>query len=87
MPTAALNQVIRDAVASRPPAMHRGRRLKLLYATQASSPNPTVVLFVNDPELLHFSYQRYLENRIRAVFGFAGVRLRMVARRRAESEG
>jgi GTP-binding protein len=45
-----------------------------------------VVLFVNDPELLHFSYERYLENRIRAVFGFAGVRLRMVARRRAEPE-
>ena len=86
MPTAALNQLIRDAVARRPPAMHRGRRLKLLYATQASSPNPTVVLFVNDPELLHFSYERYLENRIREVFGFAGVRLRMVARRRAESE-
>ena len=51
------------------------------------SPNPTVVLFVNDPELLHFSYQRYLENRIRAVFGFAGVQLHMVVRRRADSEG
>jgi GTP-binding protein len=87
IPTPALNQLIRDAMASRPPAMHRGRRLKILYATQASSPNPTVVLFVNDPELLHFSYERYLENRIRAVFGFAGVRLRMVARRRGESGG
>ena len=87
MPTAALNQVLREAVSSRPPAMHRGRRVKILYAAQASSPNPTVVLFVNDPELLHFSYQRYLENRIRAVFGFAGVRLHMVIRRRADSEG
>jgi len=87
MPTPALNQLLREAVATRPPAMHRGRRLKLLYATQASSPNPTVVLFVNDPELLHFSYERYLENRIRAVFGFAGVRLRIVARRRADNEG
>jgi len=86
IPTPALNQLVREAVASRPPAMHRGRRLKILYATQASSPNPTVVLFVNDPELLHFSYERYLENRIRAVFGFAGVRLRMVARRRNEPE-
>jgi GTP-binding protein len=86
IPTSALNQLVREAVASHPPAMHRGRRLKVLYATQASSPNPTVVLFVNDPELLHFSYERYLENRIRAVFGFAGVRLRMVARRRAEPE-
>jgi GTP-binding protein len=87
MPTAALNQVLREAVSSRPPAMHRGRRVKILYAAQASSPNPTVVLFVNDPELLHFSYQRYLENRIRAVFGFGGVRLHMVVRRRADSEG
>jgi GTP-binding protein len=87
MPTAALNQVLREAVSSRPPAMHRGRRVKILYAAQASSPNPTVVLFVSDPELLHFSYQRYLENRIRAAFGFAGVRLHMVIRRRADSEG
>jgi GTP-binding protein len=86
IPTPALNQVVRAAVGSRPPAMHRGQRLKVLYATQASSPNPTVVLFVNDPELLHFSYERYLENRIRAAFGFSGVRLRMVARRRAENE-
>ncbi len=86
IPTPALNQLVREAVASRPPAMHKGRRLKILYATQASSPNPTVVLFVNDPDLLHFSYERYLENRIRAVFGFAGVRLRMVARRRNEPE-
>jgi GTP-binding protein len=87
MPTAALNQVLREAVTSHPPAMHRGRRVKILYCAQASSPNPTVVLFVNDPELLHFSYQRYLENRIRAVFGFAGVQLHMVVRRRADSEG
>ena len=87
MPTAALNLVLREAVTSHPPAMHRGRRVKILYCAQASSPNPTVGLFVNDPELLHFSYQRYLENRIRAVFGFAGVRLHMVIRRRADSEG
>lgn len=87
IPTGALNNLVRDAVASRPPAMHRGRRLKILYAVQASSPNPTVVLFVNDPDLLHFSYQRYLENRIRSVFGFAGVRLHLIARRRGEEEG
>ena len=47
---------------------------------------PTIVLFVNDPELMHFAYQRYLENRIRAVFGFAGVRLRIVTRHREESD-
>ncbi len=86
IPTPALNRLIAAAVEERPPALHRGRRLKVLYAAQASSPAPTIVLFVNDPELLHFSYQRYLENRIRAVFGFAGVRLRMVARRRSERQ-
>ena len=51
-----------------------------------TSPVPTIVLFVNDPELMHFAYQRYLENRIRAVFGFAGVRLRIVTRHRDESD-
>ncbi len=86
MPTGALNQLVRKATEDRPPPFHKGRRLKILYATQASTPNPTVVLFVNDPELLHFSYQRYLENRIRSVFGFGGVRLRLVARRRGVSE-
>jgi GTP-binding protein len=87
MPTGALNQLIRKAVEDRPPPFHKGRKLKVLYATQASTPNPTIVLFVNDPDLLHFSYQRYLENRIRSVFGFSGVRLRLVARRRAVTEG
>ena len=86
MPTAAFNQMLRETVTSRPSAMHRGWRVKILYAAPASSPNPTVVLFVNDPELLHLSYQWYLENRIRAVFGFAGIRLHMVVRRRADSE-
>jgi len=87
IPTSQLNQLIQAAMADRPPPIQRGRRLKVLYATQASSPNPTVVLFANDPELLHFSYQRYLENRIRAVFGFAGVRLRVVVRARSERDG
>ena len=84
VPTPALNSLIRDAVAARPPRYDKGRRLKILYAAQASTPNPTIVLFVNDPELLHFSYSRYLENRIRAVFGFAGTRLRLVARKREQ---
>ncbi len=85
MPTGALDQVIRKAVDDRPPPFHRVAAV-CLYATQASTPNPTIVLFVNDPDLLHFSYQRYLENRIRSAFGFSGVRLRLVARRRAVTE-
>jgi GTP-binding protein len=86
IPTPALNTLIRNALDEHPPRTHKGRRLKILYATQARSPVPTIVLFVNDPELMHFSYQRYLENRIRAVFGFGGVRLRIVTRRRDESD-
>jgi GTP-binding protein len=82
VPTPALNSVLRTAFEEHPPRLDHGRRLKLLYATQARSAVPTIVLFVNDPELLHFSYARYLENRIRAVFGFAGVRLRLVPRKR-----
>jgi len=82
VPTPALNNVLRTAFDEHPPRYDKGSRLKLLYATQARSEVPTIVLFVNDPELLHFSYARYLENRIRAVFGFAGVRLKLVARKR-----
>jgi GTP-binding protein len=82
--TAALNRVLRTAVDEHPPRYHKGRRLALLYAAQADTPAPTFVLFVNDPELLHFSYKRYLENRLRAVFGFAGVPVRLLARARAE---
>ncbi|HKR99836.1 MAG TPA: ribosome biogenesis GTPase Der [Candidatus Dormibacteraeota bacterium] len=82
VPTPALNTLLRTAFDEHPPRHDKGRRLKLLYATQARSEVPTIVLFVNDPELLHFSYARYLENRIRAVFGFAGVRLKLVARKR-----
>jgi len=82
IPTPALNTLLRTAIDEHPPRLDHGRRLKLLYATQARSEIPTIVLFVNDPELLHFSYARYLENRIRAVFGFAGVRLKLVARKR-----
>ncbi len=82
MPTHMLNELIRDAVASHPPTISRGRRLKILYATQAEANAPTVVLFVNDPELVHFSYLRYLENRIRSVFAFPGVRIHFTVRKR-----
>ena len=86
IPTAALNTLLRDAFLAHPPRHDKGRQLKLLYATQASTPAPTIVLFVNDPDLMHFAYSRYLENRIRAVFGFAGTRMRIVARARAERD-
>jgi GTPase len=86
IPTPALNALLRTAIDEHPPRFHKGRRFKLLYAAQAQGQAPTIVLFVSDPELLHFSYQRYLENRIRAVFGFAGVPLRVVARPRAEKD-
>jgi GTPase len=86
IPTAALNTLLRDAFLAHPPRHDKGRQLKLLYATQASTPAPTIVLFVNDPDLMHFAYGRYLENRIRAVFGFAGTRMRIVPRARAERE-
>ena len=86
IPTGALNTLLRDAFLEHPPRHDKGRQLKLLYATQASTPAPTIVLFVNDPDLLHFAYGRYLENRIRAVFGFAGTRMRIVARARSERD-
>jgi GTP-binding protein len=86
IPTAALNTLLRDAFLAHPPRHDKGRQLKLLYATQASTPAPTIVLFVNDPDLMHFAYARYLENQIRAVFGFAGTRMRIVARARAERD-
>jgi GTPase len=86
IPTAALNALLRAAMEEHPPRYHKGRKLKLLYAAQAQSQTPTIALFVNDPQQLHFAYQRFLENRIRAVFGFAGVPLRVVARARAEKD-
>lgn len=81
--THVLNDVIVDAVAATPPPTDKGRRLKINYATQVSVKPPTFVLFVNDPELMHFSYERYLDNRIRAAFGFEGTPIRMIIRRKA----
>ena len=84
VPTGRVNQVVRRAVDAHPPAAHRGRQLKVLYATQADISPPTFVFFVNDPALLHFSYQRYLENRLREAFGFEGTALRLVFKTRGE---
>lgn len=87
IPTPALNQFFREALDRRPPPSGRGgRRLHLYYAVQSRSRVPTFALFVNDPDLLHFSYARYLENQLREHFGFAGVPLRLRARRSESSQ-
>ena len=84
--TSVLNQVIRDAVGINPPPSDRGRKLKIYYATQASVRPPTIVIFVNDENLMHFSYLRFLENRLREAFGFEGTPLKLVVRPRQEKE-
>lgn len=71
-----------DAVAMNPTPTHNGQRLRIYYATQVSIQPPTFVIFVNDPELLHFSYKRYLENRLRQAFGFEGTPIHIIARTR-----
>ncbi len=80
VPTSELNKVVREAFLEHPPPSYKGRRLQLKFATQAASETPTFVLFVNDVGLLHFSYRRYLENRLRERFGFAGNPMRLVLR-------
>ncbi|WP_281886890.1 ribosome biogenesis GTPase Der [Paenibacillus sp. YYML68] len=82
--TNVLNDCISDAVAINPPPTDKGRRLRINYATQVGVKPPTIILFVNDPELMHFSYERYLENKIRAAFGFEGTPLRLFTRRKSE---
>lgn len=84
--TSVLNQVIADAVAVNPPPTDKGQRLKILYATQVKIKPPTFVIFVNEPEIMHFSYQRYLENKLREAFGFEGTPLTMIIRGKKEDE-
>lgn len=82
VPTPRLNDLLAAVVERRPPPSGRGgRRLRIYYAVQSRSAVPTFVVFVNDPELLHFSYGRYLENQLRREFGFAGVPIRLRVRR------
>lgn len=80
--TNVLNEVILDAQLMTPPPTHNGKRLRIYYASQVSVAPPTFVLFVNDPELLHFSYKRFLENKLREAFNFTGTTLRIIARER-----
>jgi GTP-binding protein len=80
--TGMVNDIINEAVLMNQPAISGGRRLKILYTTQVSVKPPTFALFVNDPEILHFSYQRYLENQLRKSFGFEGTPIRFLIRKR-----
>jgi len=84
MPTAQVNSVVRQAVASHSPPRRGHRQLKILHATQADINPPTFVFFVNDAGLVHFSYRRYLENRLRKAFGFTGTPLNLVFKSRSE---
>ena len=84
--TPQLNEVLREAVALNPPPTDKGRRLKVLYATQVGVKPPKLVLFLNDPELMHFSYARYLENKLREAFGFAGTPISLMWRKRDKED-
>ena len=84
--TGVLNEILMEAVALQQPPSDKGKRLRLFYMTQVSTKPPTFVLFVNKKELMHFSYQRYIENRIRDTFGFMGTPIRIFIRERKEKE-
>ena len=84
--TGVLNEIMAEAVAMQQPPSDKGKRLKLYYITQASVKPPTFVIFVNDKELMHFSYTRYIENQIRDTFGFKGTPLRFIIRERKEEK-
>jgi GTP-binding protein len=84
IPTADLNRILQEAVARHAPPSKAGKRLKFYYVTQAAVDPPTFVFFVNDPRLVHFSYKRYLENRLREHYGFLGTPLRLSFRKRGK---
>ncbi|MGH2599525.1 MAG: ribosome biogenesis GTPase Der, partial [Dehalococcoidia bacterium] len=86
VPTGELNQFVRRAITTHQPPSVNGRRLKVLYITQAEVQPPTFVFFVNDAALLHFGYQRYLENKIREAFGFEGTAVRLIFKSRGEED-
>lgn len=84
--TGMLNDVINDATAKQQPPSDKGKRLKLYYATQASVAPPTFIIFVNSAELFHYSYQRYIENRIREAFGFEGTPIHFIIREKGDKK-
>ncbi len=86
IPTSRLNEVVQSAIRHHNPTVFRNRTLKIYYATQTQVNPPTFVFFVNDPQALHFGYERYLENQLRAAFGFNGTGIRLHFRARAKSD-
>ena len=84
--TGVLNEIMTEAVAMQQPPSDKGKRLKIYYMTQASTRPPTFVCFVNDAELFHYSYQRYIDNQIREIFGLEGTPTRMVVRERESNK-
>ncbi|GAB5053420.1 ribosome biogenesis GTPase Der [Pediococcus ethanolidurans] len=80
--SSTLNDVIMDAIAINPTPSDNGKRLRVYYGTQVSTEPPTFVIFVNDPDMMHFSYERFLENRIREAFDFSGTPIHLIERRR-----
>ncbi len=84
--TGVLNEILSEAVAMNQPPSDKGKRLRLYYITQVSVKPPTFVIFINDKELTHFSYTRYIENKIREAFGFRGTPMRFIYRERKEKE-
>lgn len=84
--TGVLNEIMMEAVAMQQPPSDKGKRLKLFYITQVAVKPPTFVIFVNDKELMHFSYTRYIENKVREAFGFRGTSLKFIIRERKDKE-
>jgi len=84
--TGVLNDVLVEAMAMQQPPSDKGKQLRIYYMTQVSIKPPTFVIFVNDKELLHFSYKRYLENQMREAFGFAGTPIHFIVREKGEKE-
>jgi len=84
--TSTVNSIVEDAVQMTPPATDKGRKLRIYYATQVAVRPPSFAVFVNDPEIMHFSYERYLENRLRDAFGFEGTPIRMFVRKRKQDD-
>ena len=84
--TGVLNEIMTQATVMQQPPTDKGKRLRLYYITQVSVKPPTFVIFVNDKELMHFSYTRYIENQIREAFGFKGTPLKFIIRERKDKE-
>ena len=84
--TSAINDIINDAIAVNPPPSHKGKKLKIKYVTQTAVKPPIFIVFVNDPELMHFSYERFLENKIREAFNFEGTPIKIIIRQRKAEE-